>query len=169
MKQFGLSSSRLLLMGSIIAFITVLDQLSKAWIVQHFERGEVLPVIPNFFNLILTYNRGAAFGMFSNLPEGSRQLVLGVTSFAALGLVLYFLFRDYKGLLPAQVALSLVLGGAIGNLIDRVVLGEVVDFLDFYIGAYHWPAFNVADSSIFIGVFILLFLKPQPKTEEQPQ
>lgn len=169
MKQFGLSSGRLALMSGVISCIALLDQWSKAWIVQHFERGEVLPIIPNFFNLILTYNRGAAFGMFSNLPEGTRQIVLGVTSFVALVLVLYFLFKDYKGLLPAQIALSLVLGGAIGNLIDRVVLGEVVDFLDFYIGVYHWPAFNIADSSIFVGVFILLFLKPQAKSEEQPQ
>jgi signal peptidase II len=150
-------------MLAIMGFVVWLDQYTKALVVARFERGEVLPVIPDFFNLILTYNRGAAFGLFSGLPEGMRQVVLGVTSFLALMLVLYFLVRDYKGILAAQIALAFVIGGAVGNLIDRMMLGEVVDFLDFYIGEYHWPAFNVADSAIFVGVALLLFLKPHPQ------
>lgn len=148
----------LLALLCVFCLTLALDQITKLWVVAKFERYEVLPVIDGFFNLILTYNKGAAFGMFADLPDGTRQIVLAITTSAALLAVLYFLAKDYKDNRTAQVAMSLILAGAAGNLIDRVRLGEVIDFLDVYLGQYHWPAFNVADSAICIGVTILLFL-----------
>lgn len=159
---WGLNKLRAIMMLTVIAVVVALDQLSKFWIVANFSFGELRPIIDGFFNLTYTLNRGAAFGMFSGLSEGLRQLVLALTTTVALLAVLYFLAKDFRGRLPAQVALALILGGAVGNLIDRVRIGAVIDFLDFYIGSAHWPAFNVADSCICIGVMVLILLKPMP-------
>ncbi|ALQ51402.1 signal peptidase II [Nitrosomonas ureae] len=137
-----------------IAFvILVLDLASKYWIESTLEFGQVIP-LTSFFNLVLTYNPGAAFSFLSEQSGWQRWFLSGIASSAAL-LIVYLLNR-YKHERLFCLSLSLILGGALGNLYDRITLGHVVDFLDFYIGAYHWPAFNVADSAIFIGAVLMI-------------
>jgi signal peptidase II len=147
----------LLMLGSVVC---ILDQLSKAWVLASLTEGQIVEVVPGIFNLTLAFNRGAAFGIMSDFSDQTRHLLLALTTVLALTAVMYFLYYDYLEDRVAQSALGLILGGAFGNIIDRLRLGEVVDFLDVYYGTYHWPAFNVADSAICVGVFILLFRKP---------
>jgi signal peptidase II len=140
-----------------VAGIIVVDQLTK-WIVDrtmplHYS----IPLIDGFFSLTYIRNTGAAFGILAGSAAAFRLPFLLLFSLVAIGFMVMMLRRlpDHeKGLITA---LSLILGGAIGNLIDRAVYGEVVDFLDFYWGSYHWPAFNVADSCITIGVAITIY------------
>lgn len=145
--------------------VAILDQYTKELALNNIAVGDVIVVIPNFFNLILTYNPGAAFGMLSDLPDTQRFIVLAITTTLALGAVLYFFLRDYKHDRFAQIALAMIVGGAVGNIIDRFRHGKVVDFLDFYIGNNHWPAFNIADSAICLGVLVLFFRKPHQADE----
>ena len=147
---------------SSLGLTVAADQITKFLIVSELERGQIVEVIPKFFNLTLAFNKGAAFGFLASAPEGTRQLALAFTTILALSVVVYFLVRDFRGRGLSRHALALILGGAVGNVIDRVRLGEVIDFLDVYWGAYHWPAFNIADSAICIGVFLLLIAKPGP-------
>lgn len=149
-----------LLFALLFFGVVIFDQITKFVALSAFAPGDVLPVFDGFFNLTLAFNRGVAFGLFANLTDGTRHLLLGLSACVALAAVAYFFFRDYAHDLVARCALILVLGGAVGNIIDRIRLGMVVDFLDFYVGDYHWPAFNIADSAICIGVFILLFRRP---------
>jgi signal peptidase II len=133
-----------------------LDQLSKALIVRHFRPGQSIPILPGFFDLTFVLNPGAAFGFLAGLPERFRHpLFVGIAIAAAVLIVLYR-HRHLRHQALASAALGLILGGAIGNLIDRLRYGMVVDFLDCYVGPYHWPAFNVADSAISIGVGLML-------------
>jgi signal peptidase II len=151
-----------LLITTIAALLTLLlDQASKILVLNIFQPGEVRPVIDGIFNLTLTFNRGAAFGLWSWLTPGFRELVLGITVLIAMGVVVYFLTRPYYQNALSQVALAGILGGALGNIIDRIRLGAVVDFLDVYYESYHWPAFNIADSAICIGVGILILFPRQ--------
>ncbi len=159
-RGFGISRAGAVGMTLLFLLSIALDQVSKYLVLANIRPREIIPVIPNYFNLTLTFNRGAAFGMLSQLPDGTRQIVLAVTTLVALSAVLYFLMRDYHGELKAQLCLAMILGGAFGNIIDRLYIGAVVDFIDVYWGEYHWPAFNVADSSIFIGVALLILMKP---------
>ena len=145
--------------------ILFLDQISKLIILSNFSPGESVEVIPGFFNLVLTFNQGAAFGMMAGLQDGVRQLVLMLTTMIALAVVFYFLLYEYKEDRVGQLALALIFGGALGNIADRLRLGMVVDFLDFYFQNYHWPAFNLADSAICIAVCILLFHRPKRQKE----
>ena len=137
--------------------VLILDQWTKFYASEHLQLGEPVSVIDGLFNLTLVYNPGAAFGMFSGLPDIWRRVVLALVSGLALLVVIRFFFREAKGDSVSQAALLTILAGAIGNLIDRYRFDSVVDFLDFYWGQYHWPAFNVADSAISIGVTILMF------------
>jgi signal peptidase II len=135
--------------------VLVLDQMTKAWIASRFSLHETQPLISGFFNLVHVRNRGMAFGIM-NRPgaDWGFVLLLGAT-FVAVALLLFWFYRlrpDEKGMI---FPLSLVLGGAAGNLLDRLRLGEVIDFLDFYAGPYHWPAFNLADSAITVGTLWL--------------
>jgi signal peptidase II len=146
---------------SVVVFVVVvIDQLTKRLVVGSLTLHEEISIIPGIFNLTLVYNKGVAFGMGSGLSDGARQIVLSLATLVAVLAVIYFLMVDYLEDRVAHFAIALILGGALGNVIDRVFIGSVVDFLDFYYGAYHWPAFNVADSAIFIGVFILVFHRP---------
>jgi len=148
----------------VVALVIAADQISKNLVLQSLQPGQLVPIVPNFFNLTLTYNPGAAFGLWTSLTGWYRILAIVFSTAVALCAVLYFLrHKQYARAWP-QVALALILGGALGNIIDRVQHGAVVDFLDFYLDSYHWPAFNVADSAICVGVFALIFYKP-PKTE----
>lgn len=148
-----------LLVTLVCLLVIGADQISKHYILQTFSLGEILPVIPRLFNLTLTFNPGAAFGLWGGVAEGWRQIILGITTCAALGVVFYFLRQpSYRNKLT-QTALASILGGALGNIIDRFRHdGTVVDFLDFYWGGTHWPAFNIADSAICIGVALLILL-----------
>lgn len=141
--------------------VAALDQLTKMMILRSFQPGDTLNVIPGFFNLVLTFNLGAAFGMLSDLADGTRQTVLLFTTLVALLVVFYFLLFEYREDRIGQVALGMIFGGAVGNIIDRARIGMVVDFLDVYIGSAHWPAFNIADSSICIAVAILILHRPK--------
>jgi signal peptidase II len=147
---------RMLVFFVTIAVVVAVDQLSKYWIMQHFSLFAVYPVIPGFFNLTLLTNNGAAFGLLAGHPAAWRQaFFIGVNCVA---LVILWLAQRSYGRLSTLCAFSLGLigGGAIGNLIDRIRFGFVIDFLDVYVGTYHWPAFNLADSAITVGVLLFL-------------
>lgn len=146
----------------VVSVVVGVDQVTKQLALSSFAPGEVRPVVDGIFNLTLSFNRGAAFGLWSSLSSGWREVVLGSTILLALGVVGVLLTRPYYQSKRAQVALAAILGGAVGNVIDRFVYGAVIDFLDFYLGSYHWPAFNIADSAICVGVGLLLIL---PKAE----
>ena len=136
--------------------VVLLDHVTKAWIVNSFSMYASKTVIPGFFNLVYVTNTGAAFSMFADIDSPIRHYgFLGIGFAAVVFLtVIFFKLRSEHKLYP--LALGLISGGALGNVIDRVRSGAVIDFLDFYIGKYHWPAFNVADSAICIGVGIFL-------------
>jgi signal peptidase II len=140
-----------LLFISIALAVIILDQTTKLIISGSIKYYESIPVIKGFFNLVHVRNRGMAFGMMNRPDPGmAYYLLIGLTIFAIVLMIIWFLKirHEEKRLL---FGLSLILGGALGNLIDRIRLREVVDFLDVYMGSYHWPAFNVADSAISIG------------------
>ena len=133
--------------------VIVLDQLSKAGIRDHFVYGETLAVMP-FFNLVLAHNTGAAFS-FLNDAGGIQRWLFSFIAIAASGWIVWLLRRHRQQLLFSW-ALSMILGGALGNLIDRLSYGYVVDFLSFHWGVHYFPAFNLADSSITCGAFLLI-------------
>jgi signal peptidase II len=134
--------------------VLVLDQLTKWLIQQTMVFGQQVRVLP-FFNLVLVYNPGAAFSFLSTAPGWQRDLFVAI-GLAASGLIVWLLRRHAADPMFC-FALALILGGAIGNVIDRVLLGAVVDFLDVHVAGYHWPAFNVADSAITCGAALLIW------------
>lgn len=148
--------SRLKTAVILAACIILPDQLVKALIQQKYALWATEPVIPGFFNLAHVLNKGAAFGFLNN-PDSSWQtwFFVGVT-ILAVGFIYYLLTTADRGDRFFIFGLGLILGGALGNLIDRIRTGYVVDFLDFYVGDYHWPAFNVADIAISCGAFAVL-------------
>lgn len=144
---------------AIVAAILVLDQWTKVLVRDRYGFAETHAVIPGFFNMVHAENPGAAFSMLADASPILRSVVLiGIAALVTLGLIaaLFGKFGIVTGNL-SRGAVSLILGGAIGNLLDRIRFGTVTDFLEFYIGSYYWPAFNVADSAIFCGA-VLLFL-----------
>ena len=144
--------------------VIILDQVSKFIIAASIGFYESVPVIGGFFNLVHVRNRGMAFGLMNRPDAGiSLYFLIAITIIAVLLIIIWSvrLKHEERGLL---FGLSLILGGAVGNLIDRIRLKEVIDFLDIYLGSYHWPAFNIADSAITIGaiwiaVYIVFFNK----------
>jgi signal peptidase II len=133
----------------------VLDRWTKAWVQKRFDLNESISVIDGFFNITYVQNTGVAFGIFSSISSPAKSLLLSVfTAFAAVVVVAYSVRSPARNRL-LQIALALILGGALGNLYDRMAYGYVVDFVEFYVGPYHWPAFNVADSAISVGVLLL--------------
>ncbi len=136
--------------------VLLLDRLTK-WIVStHITLHDSISIIPGFFRLTHVQNRGAAFGLFSESPAGWKVGVLVLFSLVALVVVSALLWKNSHTMSSTGVGLALILGGALGNLWDRILSGHVVDFLLFYIGRYQWPAFNVADTAIVIGAFLLV-------------
>ena len=133
-----------------------LDQISKMYVSSVMSLHASHPVIDGFFNITYVRNPGAAFGFLSNAAPMFRSLFLIVVSAAAIVMILYFLAKNKSAAMLLTTALSLILGGAVGNLLDRIRFGNVVDFLDFYIASWHWPAFNVADSAISVGAVLLI-------------
>ncbi len=139
----------------VLAFVIVLfDQLSKHWINIWMSPGESIPITP-FFNLVYVFNPGAAFSFLSDASGWQRFFFTGV-ALAVSSWIVYLLWK-HPGRLRFNVALGLILGGAIGNVIDRVTIGAVIDFLDVHVMGYHWPAFNVADSAITCGAVLLIW------------
>lgn len=138
----------------IAAIILLIDQITKVTVTHLFTYGESLPVT-SFFNLVLVHNKGAAFSFLAS-ESGWQRYFFTAIAVAAVIFILYLLKR-HAGQRMFCWALALILGGALGNLIDRVLYGYVIDFLDFYVGKWHWPAFNVADMAIVggAGLFIL--------------
>ncbi|MBI3600149.1 MAG: signal peptidase II [Nitrospinae bacterium] len=136
--------------------VVVIDQITKFYIAGSFELYQSVEIINGFFNITYIRNSGVAFGMFSGLKGPMIKIFFIVISLiAAVTIVILYRGTDDKMLLT-RIAFSLILSGAVGNLIDRVASGEVVDFLDFHWHEYHWPAFNVADSCITVGVGLLM-------------
>jgi len=139
---------------ALSAVVIVLDQLTKLWVSQALGAHEVIPLTP-FFNLVLAHNAGAAFSFLAGAGGWQRGFFIGIAAVAAL--VIVYLLRKHHGEKLFSLALALILGGALGNLIDRIQFGHVVDFLDFYVQGYHWPAFNVADMAITGGAGLLIW------------
>jgi signal peptidase II len=150
--------------GALAVVLTILlDQLSKWWILTIvMNPPKRIPLI-EFFSLVLVYNRGVSFGIFNDAPDWARWALIVFAALIAAALLIWMRYAESRLL---ALALGFVAGGAIGNVIDRVYYGAVVDFLDFHVGAWHWPAFNVADSAITIGVALLIVdsLKSGSKT-----
>jgi signal peptidase II len=148
-------------MGTMLATVTLpvvgLDQLTKLYIVSHFSLHEARPIIPNWLDLTYTLNPGAAFSLFATMPAAARELLFLVLSCTATLVLLVLLAR--RNTSPASaVAFALILGGTLGNLIDRMVRGTVVDFIYFHHDSFSYPVFNVADSAITVGVAIVLLV-----------
>jgi signal peptidase II len=142
----------------ILLALLGLDQLSKLLVVASLNLYEVRPLVPGFFNLVHVTNKGAAFSMFASVDSPLRHyFFVAVNSAAFLGLTIAAWKMSAQHLLY-RVSFAMIAAGALGNLIDRLRFGAVIDFLDFYVGTYHWPAFNVADSAICVGVVVLLVM-----------
>jgi signal peptidase II len=136
--------------------VLILDRITKWVIVQTIPLEDVIPVIPGFFRLTHLENTGAAFSLFADSTSPFKTALLVAFSLAALSVVAVLLWRSRNEFNIITLSLSLILGGALGNLWDRLVNGKVTDFLDFYLSIHHWPPFNIADSAIVIGALLLL-------------
>ena len=145
---------------AIIAAVVLLDRLTKLYIQANFSPLDIVPVIPGVFNIVHAENPGAAFSMLADAPLAIRRAVLVVLSGAVMAVIGFMLFRPLptgtKETAITPIGLSLVLGGALGNFWDRVIVGTVTDFLQVFIGPYEYPSFNVADSAIFCGAVLLI-------------
>lgn len=141
---------------SIGAIVVFLDQLTKLLIVHSLPLYTAKTIIPGWFNLVHVTNTGAAFSFLAGGASSWRQWFFVGVSLIGIGAIIFAYRHLRRRDVWARTALALVFGGAVGNLIDRIRLGEVVDFLDFHFRQYHWPAFNVADSAITVGAVMLL-------------
>ncbi len=153
----GLKKNKYLKLALIGGLIIIFDQLTKIVILNSLPLYESVTAIPGFFNITHIHNSGGAFGIFADQSLILRKILFLFVSSFAVGFVIYFYSKTPKTHPLLATAFALIFGGAIGNLIDRIRLGKVIDFLDFYIGNWHWPAFNVADSAISVGIAIFLF------------
>ena len=147
---------RLRLLVIVVAVVLALDLWSKALALQHLSPIYPKKIIDGFFSLTLVMNSGVAFGVFSGIESSLKAYLLLLLSGVTVGLVIFYYFYEKSLQFTACFALALIVGGAFGNMIDRWRFHKVVDFLDFYWHGYHWPAFNVADCAISVGVTILL-------------
>jgi signal peptidase II len=138
------------------AVVIALDQITKATITSRFFLHESYRVIDGFFNIVYVMNPGAAFGFLAGASETFRYIFFIGITFVAILLIVYYLVKSKPSSIIIITSLTLIFAGAVGNLIDRIRFGAVVDFLDVYVGTWHWPAFNVADSAISIGAFLMI-------------
>ncbi len=150
-------SARHVVLAMVSVGTLALDQATKAQVMLTMRLHESIPVVPGFFNLTYIRNPGAAFGLLASSGSTFRLIFFGVTSLCALVLLGTIFYRLRQDDWVGQVSIAAILGGAVGNLLDRLRFGEVIDFLDFYLRGYHWPAFNVADAAISVGVVFLIF------------
>ena len=144
---------------ALALLLVVLDQLAKYWVSASFDYGEARAVT-GFFNLVLTHNKGAAFSFLASAAGWQRGFFIVIALIAIV--VITVLLARHAGDKLFCLALALILGGAIGNVLDRIVLGHVVDFLDFHLAGWHWPAFNLADSAITVGAVLLVVDSVRP-------
>jgi signal peptidase II len=152
-----------------VAGLVIIDQATKYVIHTGMALHESIPVIPGFFSITYIRNPGAAFGFLAGASSTFRYVFFIGVTIAAIGLILHYLRTYATGDRLLTLSLGMILSGAVGNLIDRVRFGEVIDFLDVYLGTTHWPAFNVADSAISIGAFVLfIHLVRQKKSASEP-
>ena len=156
---------RNILFLAITVTVVLLDQATKAWIISTMRIHESFAVIGGFFNIVHVRNPGAAFGFLASAPPLFRYLFFIAVTVAAIVLILHYLHASRIEEPSLISALALILAGAVGNLVDRIRFGEVVDFLDIFIGSHHWPAFNVADSAITVGSVILMAVLIQKRKE----
>ena len=141
-------------LGLLVAlFSFVFDQISKYWVREDLLGGHGMIMVNDYFNIVTAWNTGVSFSMFNNWGMWG-VIVLSVVAMTIVGFLVYWLYTEKVRII--QVALGFIIGGAVGNVIDRIRLGAVFDFLDFHIGESHWPAFNVADSFICIGATIIV-------------
>lgn len=148
------SPHRYVIGGGLIALITILlDYLSKSWILNHFTEFTDKIIVTSFFQMDLVWNRGVSFGFLAFNPDESQYILAGIAGLITL-LVIIWLFKANKAW--QSIALGLVIGGGIGNIIDRFQYGAVLDFIDIFWKEYHWPSFNLADSAISVGVCMIL-------------
>ncbi len=145
--------------------VILLDQLTKQWALNALVPYQPVPIFPSF-NLTLVFNYGAAFSLLAQQGGWQRWFFVGLAVLATIVLTIW-LRRLQAGQWRLALALALMIGGAMGNAIDRIIFGYVIDFLDFYYGGWHWPAFNLADSALCIGA-VLLLLEPSPKKTLKP-
>jgi signal peptidase II len=149
----------------ISGIIITADQISKGAVLSSIPADHVISVIDGFFNLVHVQNPGGAFGFLADQESLIRPILFLIGPAAAIGLLLYLFVRMNPGGRFFSFGIALILGGAVGNLIDRLRIGKVIDFLDFYIGDLHWPAFNLADSAVTVGCGILIIqmiMNPKP-------
>jgi len=147
--------NKYLQVGSIVGTVLVLDQITKYFIQTHVRLYDIIPVVPGFFNITHVRNKGAAFGILSTLPEFWRSAFFITVTLIAVAAISALIVKTHERL--PLYAFSLIAGGAIGNVVDRIRYGEVVDFIQWYVKSFYWPSFNVADSAISIGVVLLAF------------
>ncbi len=165
----------------IAGVVLLLDQITKMLAHAHLRGASAVEIIPGLFNLVYSRNRGGLFGYFANLTDPWRTILLTLLPLIAIGLITLFIVRSDEAHRPTRIGLGLILGGAVGNLIDRLVRGEVIDFLDVYasserlaawlvktFGTAHWPTFNVADSAIVVGAGLLILDMFRPVRDAEP-
>ncbi len=160
-------NKKYLLLGVTTGLILLLDQITKFYVDSSMRLHESIPVIQGFFNITYVRNPGAAFGFLADASPLFRSIFFVAVTVLAIILVVHYIWKSRAEEPFLTFALALILAGAVGNLIDRVRLGEVIDFLDVYIGSYHWPAFNVADSAISVGAVILFIELTRRGSEKQ--
>jgi signal peptidase II len=141
----------------VVGLVLLLDQATKLLIYHGLPLYGEIVVVPGFFSIVHYHNPGGAFGIFAGAENGFRHIFFLVVSILALGLVFYFYRSTPKTHRFLSTGFALIFGGAVGNLVDRFRLGKVIDFLDVYVNGWHWPAFNVADSAISVGIGIFVF------------
>jgi signal peptidase II len=149
--------SKYIILVCLAGLVIVVDQITKLYIAHHFQLHESMNIIPNLFNFTYVRNTGAAFGLLSQAPESFRIPFFIIVPLIALTIIVLVFKKTKETEILMITALSLILGGAVGNFIDRLRFNYVIDFLDFHWKTYHWPAFNVADASIVIGVSLLIY------------
>ncbi len=136
--------------------VVIIDQVSKFFVRQKVRLYSQKVIIPHFLNLVHIKNKGIAFGIFNS--QGMMSYLLVIISLFAVGFIIYLIITEKKKDFFMSLSLGMILGGAIGNLLDRVCFGEVTDFIDVHVRNFHWPAFNVADMAITTGATLALFL-----------
>ena len=147
---------RAFLLATGVALILGLDQVTKLLVASRLLPGDSVPIVPGLVHFTLVHNTGMAFGLLSDFDVPLKSVVMTFLSLCALGAVFYYALRSPRGETMTHLGLTFILGGALGNIVDRARLGYVIDFVDVFYGDAHWPAFNVADSSICVGVGLLL-------------
>jgi len=153
----ALSRAKVIRLTIVSGSVILLDQITKALIKTTIPLHGGVTVIPGFFNISHVQNPGGAFGLLADQSPAIRLVVFILFSAFAAGVILYLYFTVDESTPLLASAIAMIFGGAVGNLIDRIRFGRVVDFLDFYIGTAHWPSFNVADSSVTIGISVFLY------------